>query len=154
MKRMFAMGLGIVGLSTALLAGAGPAMAGNTLSVTVVGGWQGLGSTRTEAKSGCYSKDSIDAGAKVKVVNESGKIVGIGSLRWKTVGSASDGFADGSDPDHEFETIRFAYDCVLIASFPVGSAQFYDITMNGVDAGQYSAGELRKDKWKLNLSFS
>ena len=64
-------------------------MAGNTLSVTVVGGWQGLGSTRTEAKSGCYSKDSIDAGAKVKVVNESGTIVGIGSLRWKTAGSAS-----------------------------------------------------------------
>ena len=95
-------------------------------------GWYNLGSTKKEARDQrCYASD-FRKGSKVKVVNEKGQTVGIGSMKWKKSKPYRNNFGD------------YVVSCTLVAKFPVDQAKFYDITVDGLPAGSYSHKEMKK----------
>lgn len=88
----------------------------------------------------------VTKSSKVKVFNESGKVVGLGSLStvtWKKVGT--DLNADGKEYP--------LGNCIFSAKIKVKKADFYSISITGVDE-PYDAefSDLVKNKWKLTLT--
>lgn len=156
MKKVFAISvsMGLIFGGSALVAA--PVQAADRLTVTLSGDFGANGATKRQAKKGCSPDGDVGKGSKVRVTNESGKVVGLGRMKWKT-GKVEDRYVTEAEyleeypipPEYRYEVV-----CRLQTKMTVGSAKFYDITIDGVDAGTYSRGELKADKWKLNLSYS
>lgn len=89
---------------------------------------------------GIINDYDIMRGSKVKLVNESGKTVGLGTFT-KVFISYVDGGYGGKDPY-----------CGYRAKFKVQKAKFYSLTIDGRRGPEYSFAELRKKKWKIVLS--
>jgi len=91
-------------------------------------------------------KMSINKSSKVKVFNESGKVVGLGSLQkvtWKKAGVDLD--ADGLEYP--------LGNCTFTGKIKVKKADFYSISVAGVDETYDVAfSDLVKQKWKLTLT--
>ena len=112
----------------------------------------GLGETRKEALTSCYSED-FRQGSKIRVSNENGNVVGLGTLKWKTVGKVVDQHLEDPEFYDADDSIRFEVDCILTTKMSLGGGKCFDVTIDGEEGGTYSYGELKKDKWKLNLSW-
>ena len=151
MKRFLSMLLTIGLLFAGGVTFASQAQAADKWKVALVGGWQGLGETAREARNSCYSKEFGDR-PKVKVVDERGKTVGLGVMKWSK-GKVVDDWARNPEMAGQYEDIRFSVDCVFRAKFPVDKAKFYDVTINGDEVGTYSYKEMKKDKFLLVLSY-
>ena len=90
-------------------------------------------------------KMTISKSSKVKVFNESGKVVGLGSLSnvtWKKTGVDLD--ADGEEYP--------IGNCTFTGKIKVKKADFYSISITGVDEPfDVEFSDLVKKKWKLTL---
>ena len=83
----------------------------------------------------------VSTATRVRVKNESGKIIGTGSLSsivWITK-YASGNLIQGS--------------CKFTGKIKVKSAQFYSIELVGLQTYDFSASELKAKKWKVNINF-
>jgi hypothetical protein len=136
------------------IVGAPAAAADTKITVEISGGWKGLGATRTEAKSSCYNgRDLIDAGDRVKFTNEDGRTVGLGTLKWVTLGAATDNYLEDPEYYDVDSSIRFEYYCVMTATLNLKPAQFYDVTIGTEEGVSYTAAEIRRKKGKLSLTW-
>jgi hypothetical protein len=92
------------------------------------------------------TKMIITKSSKVKVFNESGKVVGLGSLStvsWKKTGVDFD--ADGEEYP--------VGNCIFSGKIKVKKADFYSISIAGVDEPfDVEFSDLVKKKWKLTLT--
>lgn len=154
--------MSLVLVSTAFNAPIASAASTYTLSLTVYEseGYMGLFSDESQTPAGgakkCLrgffsgypmKKMTFTKSSKVKVVNESGKVVGLGSLStlvWKKAGTDLD--ADG-----------FEYplgNCIFSTKIKLKKADFYSIQIGGInEAYDVAFSELVADKWKLTLTF-
>ena len=83
----------------------------------------------------------VSTGTRVRVKNESGKIIGTGGLStivWVT-DYASGNLIQGS--------------CKFTGRITVKSAQFYSIELVGLGSYDFSLSELKAKKWKVNIDF-
>lgn len=148
-------------VSTAFSAPVASAASTYTLSLTVYEseGYMGLFSDESQTPAGgakkCLrgffsgypmEKMTITKSSKVKVVNESGKVVGLGSLStlvWKKAGTDLD--ADG---------VEYPLgNCIFSTKIKLKKADFYSIQITGLSGGyDISFSDLVADKWKLTLT--
>jgi hypothetical protein len=167
MMRGIKRSLAISSLPLALLIGAVPARASDTLTITLIPGadvigWQDYGATKKEALAAkCKDPTNItdlEVGSQIKVTNESGKTVGLGRLKWKPTSKPRDALAstDVEEIQYALEDprTRWSVKCGLYASFSVGSASFYTVTIDDQISGEYTASELRKGNWKMILTYN
>jgi hypothetical protein len=83
----------------------------------------------------------ISSATRVRVKNESSKIIGTGglsSILWITKYSSGN-LIQGS--------------CKFVGKVKVKSAQFYSIELVGLGSYDFSATELKAKKWKVNIDF-
>ena len=152
--------MSLVFISTAFNAPAASAASTYTLNLSVYEseGFMGLFSDENQTPAGgakkCLrgffsgypmKKMTILKSSKVKVLNESGKVVGLGTLSgvtWKK--AATDLDADG---------VEYPLgNCIFSTKLKVKKADFYSIQITGLDeAYDVSFSELGADKWKLTL---
>jgi len=161
MKRFSYILMSLVLASTAFNAPAASAASTYTLTLSVYesDGFMGLFSDETQTPAGgakkCHrgffsgypmKKMTISKSSKVKVLNESEKVVGLGSLStvtWKKAGTDLD--ADG---------VEYPLgNCIFSTKLKVKKADFYSIRITGVtEAYDVSFSDLVADKWKLTLT--
>lgn len=88
--------------------------------------------------------DEVAVGDEVLVTDESGVIVGVGTLE-SGVSSAATGLAPST------LDVR----CSLRFEVPLeGSSSFYSISIDGVDGPAFSASELEEMHWSVSLGRS
>ena len=145
MRRTLVIVLSIIVTLAAGLFSVAPASASNNLTITLQDSlMMGIGDTPRQAMRDCIKEASrnmgeIQRGTRIRIANENGRTVGTGALRWKRVGKVKQG------------SLGYEVDCMLTARIRIQSAQFYAVTVGRSNAGEYSARELRKNQWRLNL---
>ncbi len=102
-----------------------------------------------------YSK--INLGTKVRIIDGSGKLLTIASLRkvdWIQTGTPRYSFTD-REKGVEVNTVDGT--CTFSQSIKLPKSSFYSFQLSGVDGSfptfDYSAKDLSKMKWKLTLRF-
>jgi hypothetical protein len=83
----------------------------------------------------------VNTSTRVRVKNESGKLIGTGSLSsilWKT-DYASGNLIQGT--------------CSFSTTLTVKSAQFYTIELIGLSSYDFSLTELKASKWKVSIDY-
>ncbi len=105
----------------------------------------GNSSESTNSAKNYFGKDT-----KIRIKNDAGKIVGIGTLTkvgWKT---------DHEEIDSEDGTRVWVGNCTYSTTIKIASSNFYSIEFSGkgsnVAAYDVSLSELKKQKWKITLS--
>lgn len=91
-----------------------------------------------ECKSGYNGWDG-GVGSPIKVVNESGKVIGLGKLTKASVWQNPD-----ISPDH--------YQCKYQGTVKVSKAKFYKVYLINHAGPDYSFSELQKKKWSIKLT--
>lgn len=91
----------------------------------------------------CQTMGSRVRGQQVKVVDESGKTVGLGQLGKISV---------ASQPNNGVTVGMWV--CTFTAKFKIKAADFYNVSIGGSDAGDFSSSDLKRKKWRLFFSMS
>ena len=95
---------------------------------------------------GCYDFDGISKGGSLRVLNASGKVIGLSKLNMR-IYRVDPPYSDGDDEVfNDWDVFCEAYTVIDLPKTDI-----YQIKVGLRSAGEYSFSELVKVNWKLNL---
>ena len=95
---------------------------------------------------GCYDFDGISKGGSLRVLNASGKVIGLSKLNMR-IYRVDPPYSDGDDEVfNDWDVFCEAYTVIDLPK-----SEIYQIKVGLRSAGEYSFSELAKANWKLNL---
>jgi hypothetical protein len=101
-----------------------------------------IGQTPIHVGESCTGHGNATSGSTVTVTNESGRVIGLGTLSDGSAGK--DTGIDSSGFDHA--------DCLFSATIKTGSAHFYNVAVGNDSGVKYSNADLRDASWRVDLS--
>jgi hypothetical protein len=95
---------------------------------------------------GCYDFDGISKGGSLRVLNASGKVIGLSKLNMRIYRVDPPYFSGDDEVFNDWDVFCEAYTVIDLPK-----SDIYQIKVGLRSAGEYSFSELAKVNWKLNL---
>ena len=95
---------------------------------------------------GCYDFDGISKGGSLRVLNASGKVIGLSKLNMRIYRVAPPYSVGDDEVFNNWDVFCEAYTVIDLPK-----SEIYQIKVGLRSAGEYSFSELAKANWKLNL---